>query len=72
MPVIGWLQYADHQVAPIWRSVTDGIRYVSRQRNDAFCYALFDRSGVVVDATAPIPDAVLNALCLRFNVRVVV
>ena len=22
MPVIGWLQYADHQVAPIWRSVT--------------------------------------------------
>jgi hypothetical protein len=49
----------------------DGIRYVSRQRNDAFCYALFDRSGVVGDGTAPMPPALLNALCLRFNVRVV-
>ena len=53
------------------RPELDGIRYVSRQRNDAFCYALFDRSGVVVDGTAPMPAAVLNALCFRFNVRAV-
>ena len=25
MPVIGWLQYADHQVDPIWRSVTNAL-----------------------------------------------
>jgi len=53
------------------RPELDGIRYVSRQRNDAFCYALFDRSGVVSDGAAPMPPGVLNALCLRFNVRVV-
>ncbi|MEI6028655.1 MAG: RES family NAD+ phosphorylase [Betaproteobacteria bacterium] len=53
------------------RPELDGIRYVSRQRNDAFCYALFDRSGVVGDGAAPMPPALLNALCLRFNVRVV-
>lgn len=49
----------------------DGIRYVSRQRNDAYCYALFDRSGVISDGSVQIPDHVLNALCLRFNVRMV-
>ena len=68
----------DYRVSQAWaaaihvaRPELDGIRYVSRQRNDAFCYALFDRSGVVVDGAAPMPDPVLNALCLRFNVRVV-
>jgi hypothetical protein len=53
------------------RPELDGIRYVSQHRNDAFCYALFDRSGVVSDGAAPMPPGVLNALCLRFNVRVV-
>jgi hypothetical protein len=53
------------------RPELDGIRYVSRQRNDAFCYALFDRSRVVGDGASLMPDAVLSALCARFNVRVV-
>ena len=53
------------------RPELDGIRYVSRQRNDAFCYALYDRSGVVGDGAAPMPELVVNALCVRFNVRVV-
>ena len=68
----------DYSVSQAWaaalhiaRPELDGIRYVSRQRNDAFCYALFDRSGIVVDGVVPMPDAVLNALCLRFNVSVV-
>ena len=43
---------------------------MSRQRNDAFCYALFDRSGLVCDGAVFVPDPVLNALCLRLNVRV--
>jgi hypothetical protein len=49
----------------------DGIRYVSRQRNDAFCYALYDRSGIVGDGAVAMPEPVVNALCVRFNVRVV-
>ena len=68
----------DYRASQAWavaihvaRPELDGIRYVSRQRNDAFCYALFDRSGVVADGAAPMPDHVLNALCLRFNVRIV-
>lgn len=68
----------DYRVSQAWaaaihvaRPELDGIRYVSRQRNDAFCYALFDRCGVVGGGAAPMPDPVLNALCLRFNVRVV-
>ncbi len=48
-----------------------GIRFMSRQRNTEFCYALFDRSGVIrLDAT-PLSDAVKAALCSRLNVVVV-
>jgi hypothetical protein len=68
----------DYVVTQAWaaaihatRPELDGIRYLSRQRNDAFCYAVFDRSGVVGDGAVPVPDPVLNALCSRFNVRVV-
>jgi hypothetical protein len=68
----------DYRISQAWaaaihvaRPELDGIRYVSRQRNDAFCYALYDRSGVVGDGAAPMPELVVNALCLRFNVRVV-
>jgi hypothetical protein len=36
----------------------DGIRHVSRQCNDAFRSALFDRSGAVGDGAMPMPDPV--------------
>ena len=46
----------------------DGIRYVSRQRNCAYCYAISERSGLVVDRWRPLTDAEKDALCKRFNV----
>ena len=68
----------DYGVSQAWAAVIhlarpdlDGIRCVSRQCNGAFCYVLFDPGGVVADGAAPMPDPVLNALCLWLNVRVV-
>lgn len=46
----------------------DGIRYVSRQRNDCFAYAIFARSGLRVISTVPIASADLDALCDEYNV----
>ncbi len=45
-----------------------GIRYVSRQLNTKFCYALFKRSGVTRAGAFALSDAVKNGLCSKFNV----
>lgn len=50
----------------------DGIRYVSRQNNNAHCYAVFERSGLQSDGWASLSDEDLRLLCRLFNVRVVV
>jgi len=46
----------------------DGIRYVSRQHNTAYCYAVFNRSGLVRDSHIALPDDLLDLLCSQFNV----
>lgn len=46
----------------------DGIRYLSRQNNAGYCYAVFDRSGLFADTASPLPTAIADALCLRFDV----
>lgn len=46
----------------------DGIRYVSRQRNDGHAYAIFERSTLVRGATAKLEGAELDALCARFRI----
>ncbi len=46
-----------------------GIRYVSRQNNDAYCYAVFDRGGLELDTWTTVPSSMCRALCKRFNVR---
>lgn len=46
----------------------DGIRYVSRQHNNAFCYAVFERSGLARDSYVALPADLADALCLKFNV----
>lgn len=55
---------AVHESDPKW----DGIRDVSRQRNDAYAYALFERSGLTKASTRPLEGAELDALCDLFNV----
>ncbi len=49
----------------------DGIRYVSRQMNRGYAYALFQRSGLQRAGSAVLSRAQLNALCDRFHVAVV-
>ena len=49
----------------------DGIRYRSRQRNDRYCYALFDRSGVAGADASTLTSAEKADLCRRFNVDLV-
>jgi hypothetical protein len=46
----------------------DGIRYVSRQRNDAVAIALFERSGVKVAKTRKLEGRALDRLCDEFGV----
>jgi hypothetical protein len=50
----------------------DGIRYVSRQRNDCYCFAVFDRSELISDSWAPLTDGDTAMLCERFNVKAVI
>lgn len=66
---------ADYTVPQAWAKAIhvacpglDGIRYVSRQLNTGYCYALFDRCGVAVDTAAELSTAVLDTLCVRYNV----
>lgn len=49
-----------------WR--WDGIRYVSRQNNTAFCYAVFERSGMTKDGAAKLEGKLLEQLCDDFRV----
>jgi hypothetical protein len=65
----------DHGISQRWstaihaaRPDLDGLRFTSRQLNTSFCYAVFSRSGLLVDDHEAMPDDVLDALCARFNI----
>lgn len=55
---------AIHNAAP----ALDGIRYVSRQNNRKYCYAVFDRSGVTRDSSAALTSDIVDSLCRKLNV----
>ena len=61
-----WAQ-AIHDASQRW----DGIRYVSRQMNKGFAYAIFDRSGLVRLRAEKLEARQVDALCDRFNVTAV-
>ena len=69
----------DYAISQLWSRAIyelpggfDGIRYRSRQLNDEYCYALFERSGVTVEPMAsPIGPVELSALVTQFNVVLV-
>lgn len=44
----------------------DGIRYVSRQNNTAFCYAVFERTGMTKDSAVKVEGTLLEQLCDDF------
>jgi hypothetical protein len=58
---------AIHGANPRW----DGIRYVSRQMNKGFAFALFERSGLRKLRTEKLKARQVDALCDRFNVTAV-
>lgn len=58
---------AIHDTSPRW----DGIRYVSRQMNKGFAYAIFERSGLVKLRAEKLKARQLDELCDRFNVTAV-
>ena len=49
----------------------DGIRYVSRQMNQGFAYAIFERSGLRKLRADKLKPQQVDDLCDRFNVTVV-
>ena len=55
---------AVHKASSKW----DGIRHVSRQRNDAYAYAIFERSGLRMKSSTPLGGAQLDALCDQYGV----
>lgn len=59
--------HAIHGASPRW----DGIRYVSRQMNKGFAYAIFKRSGLCKLKAAKLEARQLDDLCDRFNVTAV-
>lgn len=61
-----WAQ-AIHDADPRWQ----GIRYVSRQMNKGFAYAIFERSGLKKLRSEKLKVAQLDALCDLFNVTAV-
>jgi hypothetical protein len=61
-----WAQ-AIHGASPRW----DGIRYVSRQMNKGFAYAVFERSGLRKLRTEKLKPRQVDELCDRFNVTAV-
>lgn len=61
-----WAQ-AIHGAASRW----DGIRYVSRQMNKGFAYAIFERSGLRKLRAEKLKAQQVDALCDRFNVTAV-
>lgn len=58
---------AIHDASPRW----DGIRYVSRQMNKGFAYAVFERSGLRKVQAAKLKARQVDELCDRFNVTAV-
>jgi hypothetical protein len=58
---------AIHSSSPRW----DGIRYVSRQMNKGFAYALFERSGLRKLRAEKLKAQQVGDLCDRFNVTAV-
>jgi hypothetical protein len=58
-----WAQ-AIHDTGPRW----DGIRYVSRQMNKDFGYAIFERSGLLKVRAEKLKLRQVDELCDRFNV----
>jgi RES domain len=61
-----WAQ-AIHEASPRW----DGIRYVSRQMNQGFAYAIFRRGGLVKLRAEKLKTSQVDELCDRFNVTAV-
>jgi hypothetical protein len=61
-----WAQ-AIHYAGPRW----DGIRYVSRQMNKGFAYAIFERSGLFKLRADKLKARQVDELCDRFNVTAV-
>jgi hypothetical protein len=61
-----WAQ-AIHDADPRWQ----GIRYVSRQMNKGFAYAIFERSGLKKLRSEKFKVAQLDAFCDLFNVTAV-
>ena len=58
---------AIHGACPRW----DGIRYVSRQMNKGFAYAIFERSGLHKLRAEKLKARQVDDLCNRFNVTAV-
>ncbi len=58
---------AIHGASPRW----DGIRYVSRQMNKGFAYAIFERSGMHKLRAEKLKVRQVDDLCNRFNVTAV-
>jgi hypothetical protein len=58
---------AIHGASPRW----DGVRYVSRQMNQGFAYAIFERSGLRKLRAEKIKARQVDDLCDRFNVTAV-
>jgi hypothetical protein len=58
---------AIHGSSPRW----DGIRYVSRQMNNGFAYAIFERSGLRMLRAEKLESRQVDDLCDRFNVTAV-
>ena len=58
---------AIHESSPRWA----GVRYVSRQMNKGFAYAIFKRSGLRKQRTEKLKARQVDELCDRFNVTAV-
>jgi hypothetical protein len=58
---------AIHDADPKW----DGIRYVSRQQNNRFAVALFERCGVTKAGSDKLAGRQLDDLCEEFGVVVI-
>ncbi len=58
------LSRAIHDAHPKW----DGIRYISRQMNVGYVYAVFNRSGLAKVNADRLEGSQLDQLCDQFNV----
>lgn len=58
---------AIHDASPRWQ----GVRYVSRQMNKGFAYALYERSGLAKLRSDRLSPRQVDELCDRFNVTAI-